>query len=208
MEATLYSFCWDVNSVPAPPQKPSLSPLGTTSSLSRSPPGLQTCSARQPLDQRPRCWDPGLSLSSSQNCLCSLQSAIPRIIVQDVWGRDQFRVFVKLPAGSWFWGMRLVENRPGCLESSCRTFGGEGVPGPPVIFLPELRVAKCYLHKEHCGNQRRWPVWPGKVTFERNSLWTCHPLFPGKLPRSQNPGACMPNTLFTAKGIGLDFCSN
>ena len=165
MEATLYSFCRDVNSVPAPPQKPSLSPLGTTSSLSRSPPGLQTCSARQPLDQRPRCWDPGLSLSSSQNCLCSLQSAIPRIIVQDVWGRDQFRVFVKVPAGSWFWGMRMVENRPGCLESSCRTLGGEGVPGPPVSFLPELRVAKCYLHKEHLWKPKKMTCVTRKSHF-------------------------------------------
>ena len=50
----------------------------------------------------------------------------------------------------------MVENRPGCLESSCRTLGGEGVPGPPVSFLPELRVAKCYLHKEH--------LWKPKMT--------------------------------------------
>ena len=57
MEATPYSFYQDVNSVSTPPQKPCLSPLGppflpVTSSLSGSPPGLQTCSAWQPLDQK------------------------------------------------------------------------------------------------------------------------------------------------------------
>ena len=168
MEATPCSFCRDVNSVPAPPQKPSPPPLGTTSSLSRSPSGLQTCSARQPLGRRPSCWDPGLSLFSSQNwqnCLCSLQIAIPRVTVQDVWGRDQFRVSVKLPAGSWFWGMHLVENRPGCLESSCRTLGGEGVPGPPVSFLPALRVAKCYLHKEQLWKPKKMTCVTWKSHF-------------------------------------------